>query len=92
MSSSSSSSVSTKPKKRYPNWSYLNVYKFERIRLGTKTRTINGEEYGPYLYRNIEKPTQLMSSWIKPYRGLEVLYKGEEIGTDTDAIIYYKNN
>lgn len=81
-----------KPKRKCYNWAYRSVYKFERIRLGTKTRTITGLEYGPYLYRNTEKPSELIASWIKPYQGLDYLYKGEDIGTNTDALIYYKNN
>jgi len=66
------------------------VFKFERKRLGTKTVTANGERFGPYLYRNIIN-NQLISSWDKPSKEPNYLYKGEDIGYNTDALIYYKN-
>ncbi len=66
-----------------------NIFKFERIRLGNKT-TPNGERYGPYLYRDTTNNT-LLSSWDKPTKEVNYLYKGEEVGYNTDALTYYKN-
>ncbi len=66
------------------------VFRFERIRLGHKTLTPTGAEYGPYLYRNLIDNT-LLSSWEKPTKVASHLYKGEDIGYNTDAITYYKN-
>ena len=66
------------------------IFKFERIRLGNKTTTQNGERFGPYLYRdNIDNT--LIASWDKPTKELNYFYKGEDIGYNTDALIYYKN-
>lgn len=65
------------------------IYKFERIRLGKKT-TQNGEKYGPYLYRDTIN-NMLISSWDKPSKDLNYLYRGADIGYNTDARIYYKN-
>lgn len=65
------------------------IFKFERIRLGKKT-TQNGESYGPYLYRDIIDNT-LIASWNKPTKELNYLYKGEDIGYNTDSLVYYKN-
>lgn len=73
------------------NFTNKNVYKFERTRLGNKTTTENGEKYGPYLYRNIEN-NELLASWDKPIKESNYLYKGEDVGYNTDACIYYKNN
>ena len=67
-----------------------NIYKFERIRLGKKTTTKNGQKFGPYLYRDIVNNI-LLASWNKPIKELNHLYKGEDIGYNTDALIYYKN-
>ena len=72
------------------NYLTKKVFKFERTRLGHKTVTKYGEKYGPYLYRNIEDG-KLLSSWDKPIKEDNYLYKGEEIGVNTDALIYYKN-
>jgi hypothetical protein len=68
------------------------VYKFEKIRLGNKTTTATGGQYGSYLYRNIENG-ELLASWDKPSRESEpnYLYKGEDVGYNTDALQYYKN-
>ena len=66
-----------------------NIFKFERIRLGNKT-TPNGEKYGPYLYRDTTNNT-LLASWDKPTKEGNYLYKGEDLGYNTDALIYYKN-
>lgn len=66
------------------------IFKFERVRLGNKTTTITGTKYGPYLYRDIINNT-LIASWDKPFKELNYLYKGEDIGYNTDALIYYKN-
>jgi hypothetical protein len=72
------------------NFTSVNVFKFERIRLGNKTTAQYGQKYGPYLYRNIIT-NELLSSWEKPIKGQNYLYKGEDIGYNTDALTYYKN-
>jgi purine-cytosine permease-like protein len=74
----------------YMDYLTNNVFKFERVRLGTKTVTQYGEKYGTYLYRNI-KTNELVASWEKPTMPKNYLYKGENIGYNTDALIYYKN-
>ena len=66
------------------------IYKFERMRLGKKTVTESGMHYPPYLYRNLIDNT-LLASYDKPKENLNYLYKGEQIGYNTDAILYYKN-
>ena len=66
------------------------IFKFDRIRLGNKTTMLNGERYSSYLYRDIIDNI-LIASWDKPTKELNYLYKGEEIGYNTDALIYYKN-
>ena len=66
------------------------IYKFERVRLGNKTVSESGAKYGPYLYRNIEDNT-LLASWDNPTMSPDYLYKGEDLGYNTDALIYYKN-
>ena len=66
------------------------IFKFYRIRQGNKTRTINGGKYGPYLYRDTIDNT-LIASWDKPTKELSYLYKGQDIGYNTDALLYYKN-
>lgn len=63
-------------------------YKFERNRLG-KAVTQSGDKYGPYLYRNL-KSNVLMASWEAPTN--KPIYTGYDIGTNADAMIYYKNN
>jgi hypothetical protein len=72
------------------NYLLLNVFKFERRHLGNKTITVSGEKYGPYLYRNMDN-NNLISSWDKPIYNKNYLYKGEDIGYNTDALLYYKN-
>lgn len=67
-----------------------NVFKFERNRLGKKTSP-NGDSYGPYLYRDITNNT-LLASWDKPTKEANYLYQGQEVGYNTDALIYYKND
>lgn len=67
-----------------------NIFRFERIRLGNQT-TQNGAKYGLYLYRDITNNT-LLASWDKPIKDVNYLYKGQDIGYNTDALIYYKNN
>lgn len=57
------------------------VFRFERVRLGKKTRV-----GGPYLYRDVVDGMWL-ASWDKPTRGLDYLYKGEDVGYNTDAIV-----
>jgi hypothetical protein len=71
------------------------VFKFERKRLGQKTTTAYGEKYGPYLYRDIIDNV-LLASWDAPNKyatnkDANYLYKGEDIGYNTDALYYYKN-
>lgn len=67
------------------------IYRFERMRLGNKTVSPLGERYGPYLYRNT-RTEDLISSWDKPKNeDSNYLYKGEDIGINTDALTYYKN-
>lgn len=67
------------------------IYKFERVRLGNKTVSESGAKYGPYLYKNIEENI-LIASWDPPTStNPNFLYKGEDIGYNTDALIYYKN-
>jgi len=68
-----------------------NIFKFERIRLGNKTTTFHGEKYGRYLYRDITN-NALLASWDKPTKEVNYLYQGHEIGYNTDALYYYKNN
>jgi hypothetical protein len=68
-----------------------NIFKFERTRLGNKNKTTPyGEKYGQYLYRDITN-NRLLASWDKPTKEVNYLYKGEEVGYNTDALIYYKN-
>lgn len=62
-------------------------YKFERKRLGNQV-THSGQKYGPYLYRNL-RSNVLMASWEAPNN--KPIYTGYDIGTNTDAMIYYKN-
>lgn len=66
------------------------IYQFHRVRLGNKTTTPSGENYGPYLYRDTTDNT-LLASWDKPTKKINYLYKGEDIGSNTDALPYYKN-
>ena len=66
------------------------IFKFIRERLGNKITTSIGVKYGPYLYRDMIDNT-LLASWTKPVNELNYLYKGEDIGYNTDALIYYKN-
>lgn len=66
------------------------VFRFERIRLGNQTTTQHGEKYGKYLYRDTTDNT-LLASWDEPTKDINHLYKGCDIGYNTDALIYYKN-
>lgn len=67
------------------------IYKFERVRLGNKTVSESGAKYGSYLYRDIEE-NKLLASWDPPTSTIpNFLYKGEDIGYNTDALTYYKN-
>lgn len=66
-----------------------NIFRFERIRLGNKLNQ-NGAKYGPYLYRDVTNNT-LLASWDKPTKESNYLYKGQDVGYNTDALIYYKN-
>ncbi len=67
------------------------VFRYERIRLGNKAKTTkSGQVYGVYLYRDIIN-NALLSSWDKPFKEPNYLYKGSEIGYNTDALYYYKN-
>jgi len=72
------------------NFTSKKVFKFERKRLGYKTTTTHYEKFGPYLYRNTIT-NQLIASWDQPTNEPNYLYKGEDIGYNTDALIYYKN-
>ena len=67
------------------------IFKFHRMRLGNKTTTQNGEKYGIYLYRDTTDNT-LLASWDKPTKELNYLYKGGDVGYNTDALIYYKTD
>lgn len=71
------------------NKASLNIFRFERIRQGKKMRTSSGERIGTYLYRDITNNT-LLASWNEPTKGDNYLYKGEDIGYNTDALIYKK--
>jgi hypothetical protein len=62
-------------------------YVFERNRLG-KAQSSTYQNYGPYLYRNVKNKV-LISSWEAPTG--KNTYTGYEIGTNTDALVYYKN-
>ena len=66
------------------------IFKFERVRLGNKTTTQFGTQYGPYLYRDLVDNT-LLASWDKPSKGTQYLYTGSDVGYNTDALAYYKN-
>lgn len=67
-----------------------NIFKFERIRLGSKRTTPHGEKYGPYLYRNVVN-NNLIASWEKPIKESNYLYSKSDIGYNADALLYYKN-
>lgn len=66
------------------------IYKFERVRLGNKTRTKYGAPYGKYLYRDTIDGI-LIASCEKPTKEPNYLYCGSDIGTNSDALEYYKN-
>ena len=66
------------------------IYKFERVRLGNKTRTKYGAPYGKYLYRDTIDGI-LIASCEKPTKDPNYLYTGSDIGTNSDALEYYKN-
>lgn len=65
-------------------------YLFERKRVGNNVITEKGEVFGPYLYRNIMNNV-LVASWEQPLIN-QITYKGYDIGTHIDALVYYKNN
>lgn len=65
-------------------------YTFERKRIGNNIVTEKGEKFGPYLYRNITNNV-LIASWEKPLIS-KITYKGFDIGTHIDALVYYKNS
>lgn len=65
------------------------MYTFVRERLGNQIVTSNGEKFGPYLYRNTCNNV-LIASWEKPNNNNQ-LYTSYDIGMNTDALIYYKN-
>jgi hypothetical protein len=69
------------------------IYKFERLKLGNRLAP-NYTEYGKYLYRNTIT-NQLIASYESPFTENNILKKdlfnGEDIGYNTDALIYYKN-
>lgn len=55
------------------------IYKFEKI-------MVSSQQIGPYLYRNTTNNT-FIASWEKPNNKYNFLYKGEDIGFNTDAVI-----
>jgi hypothetical protein len=65
------------------------MYSFVRERLGKQIVTSAGDKFGPYLYRNIRNNV-LISSWEKPNNNQ--LYTSYDIGMNTDALVYYKND
>ncbi len=65
------------------------TYAFYRTRLGKQIVSQSGEKYGPYLYRN-NRNGVLVSSWDKPQIN-KITYSSTDIGMNTDALIYYKN-
>lgn len=92
------SSFSQYPKQIYINYNNYpasqhlkcelnDTYKYVRQRLGHQIVTINGEKYGPYLYRNMRNNV-LVASWDKPTN--KVFYTLSDIGMG-DFLIYYKN-
>ena len=66
------------------------IYRFERKRLGNKTLTSSYGKYGSYLYRDTIT-NHLIASWEKPTNDPSTMYSGYDIGTNTDALEYYKN-
>ena len=64
------------------------IYRFVRKRLGRAVVSSNGEKFGPYLYRNTRNNV-LIASWEQPSNN--ELYSSYDIGMNTDALIYYKN-
>ena len=76
-------------------------YIFIRQRLGFKNK-ISGfcnkygeypkreDPFGPYLYRHVIT-CQLVASWHYPAHGVADKYAGEDIGMNTDALLYYKS-
>ena len=63
-------------------------YIFIREKLGNNYITSDGTKFGNYLYRNITNGV-LIASYEKPTN--KKYYTGYDIGTNTDALIYYKN-
>jgi hypothetical protein len=68
-----------------------NIYKFERNRFGGRKFSQYGSEYGNYLYRNIYT-NELISSWNPPKNEINSMYNEVDIGLNTNALTYYKNN
>ena len=62
------------------------VFRFERIRL-QRLGDATDSKYGPYLYRDTTD-NRLFASWDKPTNEMKYLYKGEDIGYNTDALLY----
>lgn len=58
------------------------VFRFERVREVPKSPFRN--TIGTYLYRNTETG-ELLASWYEPTKPAMALYKGEYVGTNTDA-------
>ena len=44
-----------------------------------------------YIYIGDTLDNTLIASWFIPTKELNYLYKGEDIGLNTDALLYYKN-
>lgn len=44
-----------------------------------------------HIYIEIITNNILLASWEKPIGDINYLYKGEDIGYNTDALNYYKN-
>jgi hypothetical protein len=80
----------TYPKSQKKPINNSDIFIFERNRLGNNIVTKNGIQFGPYLYRNIQNNV-LVASWKKPSINKQ-LYYGYEIGTNTDALVYYKTH
>lgn len=62
------------------------IFEFKRELLKKEILNDRGIRYGPYLYKNI-KTNEFISSHDKPQSHIS-LYKGEDIGYNTDALIY----
>ena len=66
------------------------IYRFVRERRGNRQLSLFGQPFGPYLYRNLLN-NQLFACWTMPNKDIRVLYTGEYIGINVNALKYYKN-